>query len=198
VALSHFYFVVSKVYTDDIANNSNLDATVLVKDRGCFRVVWSQPIFYGSYWPTTEPVIDKKERTLVALKGLIAEMTPGEQYRQDLKRQKQKEKALEASAAWRLRLHKSQERLLKEIKNLKIDVLYKPSKLDLPFRWRYFVVREKNLKKESLTLEVLYDNGRIDTQYIIFSDYKQIHGTFEQVYDKKEKAKIGLKGLVSL
>jgi hypothetical protein len=66
VAPSHFYFVVSRIEGD-----GDIVATVLDEGRGCFPVIWSGPIFSGDYWPATVVVIDKKERTKVALKGLI-------------------------------------------------------------------------------------------------------------------------------
>ncbi len=163
-----------------------------------YTISWNEPTF-KKYWEQAKPVIDKKEITLVALKGLIAEMTAGEQYREDLRKQKLFERRVKANAAFTLRRHKTYERFLKEIKNLKLNVLYKPSHSS---SWQYFVVRERNMQKESLTLDILYyphnmQNNRTETKHITFDEYKHMQGTFERIFDKKEITKASLRGLVT-
>jgi hypothetical protein len=138
-------------------------------------------------------------------------MTPGEQYRADLKRQKQHEKSVKSQADWALRQHKQHEKFLKDVRQLKLDTLYKP----IPDRnsrwstsgWSYFVVRERNIKQETLTLEILMTNTAygnthavssryIERKIISFNDYKHLLSTFERVLSKKEKTMVGLRGLM--
>jgi|SRR5208337_934955 len=131
-------------------------------------------------------------------------MTPGEQYRLDLQRQKAHEKSVKSQADWALRQHRVREKYFKEIKNLKLNTLYKPiSNSSINFcilwelaNWCYFVVRSRNMKQETITLEMMYLNRHNETKNFSFNDYKYFQGTFEQVFSKKEKTIVGLRGLV--
>ena len=128
-------------------------------------------------------------------------MTPGEQYRADLKRQKQHEKSVKSQADWALRQHKQHEKFLKDVQQLKLNTLYKPM-LDRNSRWStsgwsYFVVRERNIKQETLTLEILMTSRYIERKIISFNDYKHLLSTFERVFSKKEKTMVGLRGLMA-
>jgi hypothetical protein len=126
-------------------------------------------------------------------------MTPGEQYRADLKRQKQHEKSVKAQAAYSLRQHKAHEKFLKDVRELKLHTLYKPilgiADHWTTSAWRYFIVRDRNMRQETLTLEILLTN-RLETRVISFNDYRRLLSTFERVLSKKEKTMVGLRGLV--
>ena len=126
-------------------------------------------------------------------------MTPGEEYRIDLKRQKQHEKSVKSQSAWALRQYRTREKYLKEIKNLKLNTLYKAtSNTPWPYSiWQYFVLRERNLKQHILIIEVMFNDWHIEQKVLDFSAYHSIRGHYDQVYNKKEKTKIGLRGLIA-
>jgi t-SNARE complex subunit (syntaxin) len=130
-------------------------------------------------------------------------VTPGEQYRQDLKRQKQQEKRAKAEASWKMRQAKVREKYTKDIKKFKLNVLYKVRSVPDTWRFsscRYFIVRDRGTRTESMLLDILcYENGQyiLDQRALNWSECRHnLIGNFDPVIVKKERTKVILRGLV--